>query len=169
MGYSFNSEGHEEMQAGGVLPASWYGMQIDETAYEQTKSGDGHFIKLAWVVVDGPHAGRKYFARLNVDNPNRDAVEIAERELTSICRATGLTSFSDVAELQGLKALVRLGVKKRSDGRGDENQAYEYKPYTPLANSAPPRAAAPRAASRPRATATAKLEREYSTEDDLPF
>lgn len=171
MGYSFNSTGKEAMQEGGVLPNGWYGMRIDEVDYEANKAGTGHFIKLTWEVIDGPHAGRKYWARLNVDNPNPAAVEIAEKELTSICQATGIESFDDESQLQGAQALVKLGIKKDAEGR-EENRAYGYKPYMPPAAAAPaarPVAQRQSVAPRPRARANAPAERSYSTEDDLPF
>ncbi len=163
--YEFDSDGREEMAEGGMLPEGWHPMRIDETAYEETKSGNGHFIKLTWEVQDGVAKGRKHWTRLNVDNPNKDAVEIAERELTSICRATGVLRFRDPRELQGKRALVKIVHRTRKDTGDKEAVAAGYR----AADATLPDQPAPRASTRSMGAPRAERPLSAVAEDELPF
>ena len=39
-----------------------------------TKAGTGQYLQLGFQILDGPHKGRKLWARLNLDNPVRPIV-----------------------------------------------------------------------------------------------
>ena len=67
------------------LPAGKYLAVIVESEFKPTKSGNGSYLELTFEVIDGEHKGRKLWARLNLDNPNPTAVEIARAELSAIC------------------------------------------------------------------------------------
>ena len=58
---------------------------------EANSKRTGHFLKLTFEIVDGPHKSVKQFARLNLDNPNATATQIArggvERDLSRGRRA----------------------------------------------------------------------------------
>lgn len=109
-----------------AIPAGWYNVKIADSSMEDTKSGNGEYLKLELEVLDGPHQGRKLFDRLNLKNPNAQAVEIAQRTLSSICHAVGLLKVNDSTELHGkpLQAKVKLG---EYDGM-PSNEVAGYKP-----------------------------------------
>jgi hypothetical protein len=58
---------------------------------------------------------RFVWARLNLDNPNATAVQIARAELSAICRAVGVMAPKDSVELHNLPLVVHVACKKRSD------------------------------------------------------
>ena len=115
-----------------ALPAGTYECCIVESGMFPTKSGNGSFLKLTFEVVSGEHAGRKLFARLNLDNPNPTAVQIARGDLSAICRAVGVMSPHDSEELHNLPLLVTVRVRRLEDG--DVN---DIRGYAPVKRSAP--------------------------------
>ena len=72
-------------------------------------------------------------------------VEIAQRELNSICHAVGKLRVADTEELHGIPMKVKLGFEKDN---AERNEPKGYKPAAGAAASrpAPPR---PRRATRP--------------------
>jgi hypothetical protein len=97
------------------LPADKYLAVITNSEMKETKNGNGHFLELAFQVVDGQYKNRMLWSRLNLDNPNRQAVQIAQGELSAICRAVGVMQPKDSIELHNLPLLVTVKCKKRDD------------------------------------------------------
>ena len=60
-----------------------------------TKNNAGHYSELTLEVMDGPHKVPRVRDRLNLDNLNAQAVEIANRTFSSIREATGVTNPRD--------------------------------------------------------------------------
>ena len=69
------------------LPAGKYLAVITDSEMKPTKAGTGHYLQMTFQVIDGPFKNRLLWSRLNLDNPNRQAVQIAQGELSAICRA----------------------------------------------------------------------------------
>lgn len=80
-----------------------------------TKAGTGEYLQFVWEIVEGPHEGRKLWSRLNLWNPSTTAVEIANRELSAICSATGVMRPKDSAEIHGIPVKLKVGLEKRKD------------------------------------------------------
>jgi hypothetical protein len=97
------------------LPAGKYLAAITESEMKPTKAGTGNFLQLTFQVLDGPHKGRLLWARLNLDNPNATAVQIARAELSAICRAVGVMAPRDSVELHNLPLVISVRCKKRTD------------------------------------------------------
>lgn len=97
------------------LPAGKYLATITESEMKPTKSGTGNFLQLTFQVLEGPHKGRLLWARLNLDNPNATAVQIARAELSAICRAVGVMAPQDSVELHNLPLVISVKCKKRTD------------------------------------------------------
>ena len=74
------------------IPAGKYLAVITESEQKPTKAGTGHYLQLTFQIQEGVHKGRILWARLNLDNPNATAVQIARAELSAICRAVGVTA-----------------------------------------------------------------------------
>jgi len=133
------------------VPAGKYLAVIAESEMRATKAGNGHYLELTFEVCDGPHKGRKLWARLNLDNPNPQAVQIARGELSAICRATGVMTPRDSCELHNIPLAVKVVCKKRDDGEiANEIKGYERREaaFSGVATmpGAPPSAPAPQAA-----------------------
>lgn len=97
------------------LPAGKYLAVITDSQMKPTKSGTGHYLELTFQVVDGQFKNRLLWSRLNLDNPNRLAVQIAQGELSAICRAVGVLQPKDSVELHNLPLLITVKCKKRED------------------------------------------------------
>jgi hypothetical protein len=97
------------------IPAGKYLAVITDSEMKPTKSGSGHYLELTFQVIDGQYKNRLLWSRLNLDNPNAQAVQIAQGELSAICRAVGVMQPKDSIELHNLPLLVTVKCKKRDD------------------------------------------------------
>lgn len=97
------------------IPAGKYLAIIAASEFKPTKNGGGRFLQIEYQVVDGPHKGRKLWSRLNLENANAQTVQIARGELSAICRAVGVMTPQDSAELHNLPLTIAVKVKPRDD------------------------------------------------------
>lgn len=97
------------------IPAGKYLAAIIESELKPTKSGTGNYLQLTFQVFDGPQKGRLLWTRLNLDNPNATAVQIAQGELSAICRAVSVLVPHDSVELHNLPLVISVRCKKRTD------------------------------------------------------
>lgn len=139
------------------IPVGEYSAHIVDSDVKPTKNNTGHYAELEFEVTAGEFKGRKVWARLNLDNPNPKAVEIAQRELSAICHAVGVLQVTDTQQLHYKPLVIRVDVEQR-DGYSPQNVIKAYKaapggqgnaPATgaataaPAATSASPSSAAP--------------------------
>ena len=97
------------------IPAGKYLAIISNSEMKPTKSGSGTYLELTFQVIDGQYKNRLLWSRLTLSNPNTQAVQIAQGELSSICRAVGVMQPKDSIELHNLPLVVTVKVKKRED------------------------------------------------------
>src|SRR5690625_4950423 len=117
----------ETMGTTDALPAGEYVAVIVKSERREAKAMDGNaYINLEFEVLDGQYQGRRFWTMLNLWNHNQTAVEIAQRELNSICHAVGKLRVSNSKELHNIPMLVKLGV--RTDDYGTQNTTKGYKP-----------------------------------------
>ncbi|MBE0559116.1 MAG: DUF669 domain-containing protein, partial [Proteobacteria bacterium] len=88
---------------------------ISDSGMKPTKNGSGSFLELTFQVIDGPYKNRLLWSRLNLDNPNKQAVEIARAQLSALCRAVGVMQPKDSLELHNLPLQITVKCKKRED------------------------------------------------------
>lgn len=157
LGIDYDAEQYQPLESFEPLPAGKYEAMIIESERVTTKKGDGELLKLVWQITDGEYAGRKVFDRINLLNPNNQAVEIGMRQLSSICRAVGKLRISDSTELHDTPCLIDLKVRPAGpDKTGVHRDASnEVKGYEAVAPAAPPAPAARTVAPRQPATASA--------------
>ena len=103
-----------------AMPTDWYNVMITESEMKQTKQGDGGYLEIVLKVLDGPHAGRLAWDRLNLYNPNPVAVEIAQKTLSAICHAVNVFQVQDSVVLHGIPMMARI-VYKPAEGQYDES------------------------------------------------
>ena len=108
------------------VPAGKYVAVISESEMKPTKSGNGHYLELTFQIVEGQYKGRKLWARLNLDNPNQQAVQIARGELSAICRAVGVMTPKDSCELHSLPLCITVACRKRDDTGDITNEIKAY-------------------------------------------
>lgn len=125
-----------------ALPAGTYIAEITGSGLHPTKAGTGHYLKLEFTILDAPdasHVGRKVWTNLNLDNPNSQAVEIAQSELSAICHAVGHSgNVNDSEELHGTPLEIDLTV--RTDSSGKYQPQNEIKGYREAAGTSAPAA-----------------------------
>lgn len=112
----------------GAVPEGQYVAVATASEFKPTKSGNGQYLQFVFDVIDGQYKGRKLWARLNLQNPNQMAREIAERELAQLCKAVGIVRPQDSAELHNKPVL--LTVKVELDERKREGNVI--KKYEPI-------------------------------------
>jgi len=143
------------------VPSGDYLCMIVDSEMKPTSRGDGAYLQLTMEILEGPYQGRKLFDRLNLQNPNAQAVEIAYRTLSAICHAVGRLQVNDSAELHDKPLIAKVALKPPKGEYGESNEVKGYKavngavgmtgvatrsPTYPQPGVAP---AAPAAASRP--------------------
>ena len=129
------------------IPAGKYLAVSTESEMAPNKAGTGHYLKLTFQIIEGQFKNRLLWTRLNLDNPNATAVQIARGELSAICRAVGVLAPSDSVELHNLPLVIHVKCKKRTDTGEITNEIKGYAkketpppaaPATPVAGSTPP-------------------------------
>jgi hypothetical protein len=138
---AFKTQGKEEMGDFTAIPAGEYlakiiksEMKLTSKAKDAEDPSIGQMLALQFEVIGPTQKGRMFFRNLNLVNESQTAVEIAEKELTSICKAVGLSVIQDSAELHGKPMMCKLIVKGPSDkekkqGYTDaKNEVRSYKP-----------------------------------------
>ena len=145
---NFNAEGIEPMQSCEALPSGSYVAVITDTEMKSTKAGNGEYLQITFEVEDdGQYNGRKLWARLNLNNANKKAEEIAARELSAICAALGIGGIEDSDELHGQALVVDVGVEENPTNGKLTNRI---KGYSGIKKSPKP-APAPTQAGKPAA------------------
>jgi len=122
----FNAKENEKMGGFEPIPASWYLAEITKTESKKTKAGTGSYITCQFKVLEGEYEGRFIFNLLNLDNPNPVAVEIAQKELASICEACDIDELEDTVELHGIPMAIRVVIAHQS-GYPPKNEIKAYK------------------------------------------
>ena len=108
------------------IPAGKYLAIITNSEMKATKNGDGSFLELVFQVIEGEYKGRKLWDRLNLDNTNPTAVQIARSQLSALCRATGVMTPRDSVELHNLPLIAVVAVKRRDDNGELANEIKGY-------------------------------------------
>lgn len=128
------------------LPAGWYKAVFTASEEKPTKAQTGSYLQLTAEVIEGEHHGRKIIERLNLNNPNSTAVEIAQRTLSGICRAIGVMTPRDSSDLHDKPFMVKVAVKP---GSGDYDPNNEIKEYSEARGGSAPAAASSGGATPP--------------------
>jgi hypothetical protein len=108
-----------------ALPAGEYKMVCIESDYKPTKAGNGRFLQMVFEVVEGPHKGRRVWERLNLDNPNQTAVEIAKQTLSAICRAVNVMQPKDSSQLHNIPLVVKVKCREYNGNVSNEVSGYK--------------------------------------------
>ncbi|MDE3023515.1 MAG: DUF669 domain-containing protein, partial [Pseudomonadota bacterium] len=143
------------------LPSGWYTAFITDSEAKETSAKTGYFLSLEWEVqLPAEFAGRKFYDRINLANPNPVAVEIGQKQLSAICHATGVIQVTDSAALHNRPVQVKVALRpaqtaeQSGDGKPHEasNEVKGYKAVSagvPAAAPTAPPAPAPAAAPAP--------------------
>lgn len=112
------------------IPGDTYDFRILTPEVEATKNNDGQMVKIPLQIEGGNYEGRKIFARFNVINKNRNAIEIALKQLKQIFYSAGLEPTGDITmtairnlEDRMCRAVVYI---KKDKEYGDRNEIRKF-------------------------------------------
>lgn len=128
LGGNFDATSVEPQGEYTPIPAGEYRVHIVSSEKKQNKAQTGHYWEMVMEILDGDQQGRKVTERLNLDNPNATAVDIAARTLSAICHATGKLSIADTEELHNLPMVAKVVVTPPRGEYGPGNEIKAYKP-----------------------------------------
>lgn len=111
LGFAFNANEVAPSAAMEAVPAGWYAVMITGGEVKPTAQEGGLRLALEWAVSEGQYKGRKIFDGLNIRNANAQAQEIAARDLSAICHATGVLQVTDVSQLFGRIHEIKVDVE----------------------------------------------------------
>jgi hypothetical protein len=126
------------------LPGGWYLVAITDMEVRENNGKTGHNLSCENTVQDGELKGRKFFDNLNLwHGSSSQAIEIAQKQLSSIGHAVGVLSGNDLTLLANKPFLVELELTAQEPdklnpntgetvkGRGPQNRVIQRKPATP--------------------------------------
>lgn len=133
---TFDANTINPSQAFEVLPEGKYVVQIINSemrdASANAKDPNGKYLWLEMEVLEGEYSGRKVYDRLNLINNNPQAVEIAQKTLSSICHAVGELVVNDSEQLHWKPMTATLRVRPP---RGDYSASNEIRGYEPKSDN----------------------------------
>lgn len=135
MTFRFDPKTVEPNQQFEPIPPGWYVVRCVTAQMTQTGAGDA-MLKLTFEVDHAAHngqGGRKLWWNLTVGHSKDQPREIAQRNLSAICRAIGLLEEFDDTQLDRLCGhLLELKVEVRHDSdRGPQNDVKAAREFVP--------------------------------------
>lgn len=127
----------------GPLPAGDYPVVITESDVKATKAGTGQYIELVMQVTDGEYSGRRLWERLNVNNPNKTAEDIAKAALGQLLLAVDVVNMEDTRQLHDVPFVVGVEIDRKEPER---NKIVAYSRIISAPKAAPAPVARPAAA-----------------------
>lgn len=165
MRLNFSATGKEPIGSRDPLPPGDYQVMIADTSDKETSTG-GTMLIVEYEVLLGAHQGRKLWSRHNVVNRSDKAMEIAERELATICHAVGREAIGDTEELHGQRLVVRVGIRQ-DEGYEPQNVVRMWSPWPKV--QAVTEQAKPNGGKIAGAKPLSPAIREEMKSDDIPF
>lgn len=129
LNFDFDARTIETTDTFELLPSAWYKAFIEDVTIMPTKKRDGNYMMIKFKVLEGKHKNRVVFTNLNIDNPNQKTVEIAQKNLASLCKCVELFVIKDTDQLIGKQLQIKIGVTEGRDGYEPRNDVKGYKKF----------------------------------------
>ena len=101
-----------------AIPTGTYEAVISNSESRPMKSGNGMGFNLEFEIISGECKGRKVFAWITFEHrTSPDAQRIGREQLSTICRAVGVTQLNDTAQLHNLPLLIVVALDKNDPTR----------------------------------------------------
>lgn len=97
------------------IPAGKYVAVITASQMKDNKTKTGTYLELTFQVIEGEYKNRLLWARLSLNHPSETTAKIARSHLAAICKAVGVLTPRDSAELHNLPMVINVKIKKRND------------------------------------------------------
>lgn len=111
----FNASEVESTNDFDPIPANKYVAVITASQMKENKNKNGDYLELTFQVIEGEYKNRLLWARLCLTHSNPTTAKIARGHLSAICKAVGVLTPRDSAELHNLPLVINVRVKKRND------------------------------------------------------
>lgn len=111
---SFNAQNYKPQYGFDTIQAGWNDVSITNTKIVPTKDNSGGMFVITY---NGP--GGSIDDRFNLWNKSPQAVEIAQKQLTAVCHATGIYQLNfenEGAELRNARLKIFVEPDKNKDG-----------------------------------------------------
>lgn len=143
----FNAQAVEPQapRDGEPIPAGLYTVEITNADLKPLKKGNGTGLNLEFTVIDGPHSKRKVWSLLCIQHENQQTEQIAQAQLSAICRAVGIAQLNDTDELFQRVLCVRTKVRPPENGYDAKAEITSYEASGASAQPMQQRQAAPQA------------------------
>lgn len=112
---NFNANEVEPSVGFEALPAGKYQAVISDSDMKANRAGTGEYLLLEFEIIEGDYKGRKLWSRLNLNNPNPEAVRLARADLSAICHAVNIIQPRDSSELHNLPLTIMVKCRKNQD------------------------------------------------------
>jgi hypothetical protein len=112
---NFNASEVEPTSDFDPIPANKYLAVITESQNKQTKDKAGEYLELVFQIIEGDYKNRLVWTRLCLNHSNPTTSKIARGHLAAICKAVGVLTPRDSAELHNLPLIINVKLKKRND------------------------------------------------------
>jgi hypothetical protein len=136
LGGVFDADSVEPMGDRSPIPAGDYRAVCVKSQWKPTSTG-GQMLEFTWQILEGPHARRMVWSKLNLQNANAKAVEIARSELSAICKAVGVTKLTDSMQAHDIPVVLSVGIQPPQNGYDASNSVKGYKSVRAASESKP--------------------------------
>jgi len=136
---NFNANEVEPVDDFSPIPAGKYVAMVTESQMKPNRDGTGEYLEMTFQVLEGEYRGRLLWARLSLNHPKEITTKIARHQLAQICKAVGVSTPRDSAELHNVPMVVTVKLKKRKDNGELTNELGAFAAQQSTAPTAAPR------------------------------
>lgn len=111
----FDATNIDPTQLGGQMPVGKHPVVIKSSDIKPTKDNTSGMLVLELEIIDGPSKGVTGVYRLNLYHSNPQTVDIAHRQLSSICHVVQRYKILNSEELHGIPFIVEVGLQKDTE------------------------------------------------------
>lgn len=130
--FQFDSSGIDPTNPFEPIPAGRYQAVLVRSEFKVTRNFDGKYLELEFDIDGNVHpdyAGRKVWDRLNLENKNPKAVQMAQRKLSALSNAIGVPKWTNTDELHGRPVSIDVKVRPADEKYDASNDIRWY--YAP--------------------------------------
>jgi hypothetical protein len=149
---NFNANDYDPSTGGqDVFETGEYNFHIVKSEVMSTKDKNGTMLVFTAECLDPENAKKRLMIRLNVQNQNPQAVEIAFRDLSAICHVCGVLQMTDTQQLHGRPFKMRLEKGEYTKNDGSKAPTTDIRAYLDANGNPPSKGGAGGAPSAPSA------------------
>lgn len=152
LNFDANAVEPQESRDYSPMPAGSYTAEITNAEVKDLKSGNGTGLTIEYTIIDPEQfARRKVWQQLNIKHSSEQAEQIAQAQLSALCRAVGIGLLRDSDELFQKVLRIRLKIRPAS---GSYQASNDVTGYEAIGTAAPAFTPSKAAAKAPAAAAT---------------